>query len=161
MAARRSGALLIRVSALLAVGLFAQVPPLKEFSHKKHLALGNVAPVIAGAIDHRTYLANNGAAIRPLLNTQNPCQACHRGLEQSEKVSASNMPQMADCLVCHNQIDPPDSCKFCHPADAKLRPASHTPDFLDRHTNKKAALDYTSCAVCHGRKFTCLGCHQA
>jgi hypothetical protein len=140
--------------------LLAQAPPsLKEFSHAKHLKLGNVAPVIAGAIDKGTYLGRNGAKIRSLLNSSNPCVACHRGLDESEAVSQANMPQMADCLVCHNQIDLPDSCAFCHPKGAQLKPASHVPGFLDTHSNKNSGLDLQSCAVCHGRKFTCLGCH--
>ena len=134
-------------------------PSLKEFSHAKHLKLGNVAPVIAGAIDKGTYLGRDGAKIRPLLNSSNACVACHRGLEESDAVGQANMPQMADCLVCHNQIDLPDSCAFCHPKGAQLKPASHVPGFLDTHSNKKSGLDMQSCAVCHGRKFTCLGCH--
>jgi hypothetical protein len=134
-------------------------PPLKEFSHSKHLKLGNVAPVIAGAIDKGTYLGLHGAKIRPFLNSGNPCAACHRGLEASDAVSRANMPQMADCLVCHNQIDLPDSCEFCHPKGAQLKPANHVAGFLDSHTNKKSGLDLLTCAVCHGRKFTCLGCH--
>jgi hypothetical protein len=134
-------------------------PPLKEFSHKKHLKLGNVAPVIASAIDKGTYLGNDGAKIRPLLNTNNACAACHHGIEESDAVSRESMPHMADCLVCHNQIELPDSCAFCHPKDANLRPVNHVADFLDTHTNKRAGLDMTTCAVCHGRKFTCLGCH--
>ena len=81
-------------------------------------------------------------------------------MDESERVSSVNMPQMADCLVCHNKVDPPFSCEFCHPASAKLKPANHTADFLDTHTKKNAGLDFPSCAVCHGRKFTCLGCHQ-
>lgn len=133
-------------------------PTLKDFSHKKHLALGNVAPVIARAIDKGTYLSPPGD-IRRFLNSDNPCQACHRGLEESEKVGLANMPVMADCLVCHNRTDPPDSCQFCHPAGAALKPLNHSPDFLDAHNRKNAGLDKQSCAVCHGRKFTCLGCH--
>ena len=144
---------------LFASTALAQVPPLKEFSHKKHLELGNVAPVIANAIDKGTYLGKPGD-IRGQLNSNNPCMACHRGMAESDRVSKINMPQMADCLVCHNKIDPPDTCAFCHPADAKLKPVNHAADFLDTHTRKNSGLDYTSCAVCHDRKFTCLGCHQ-
>ena len=147
---------------LLSAGCFlsAEPPPLKEFSHQKHLKLGNVAPVIAAAIDKGTYLGKNGAEIRPLLNSSNQCEACHRGLEVSEKVSRANMPQMADCLVCHNEVEPPYSCEFCHPQDAQLKPPEiHTANFLDSHTKKTATFDKESCAVCHGRKFTCLGCH--
>ncbi len=125
-------------------------PPLKEFSHKKHLALGNVAPVIAQAIDRGMYLSPPGD-IRRFLNSGNPCQACHRGME--------DMPVMADCLVCHNQTDPPDSCQFCHRANVALKSANHSPDFLDAHNRKNSGLDKQTCAVCHGRKFSCLGCH--
>jgi hypothetical protein len=143
---------------LLACWCVAAAPPLKEFSHAKHLKLGNVGPVIASAIDKGTYLGR-GAAVRPFLNSANPCVACHRGLENSSKVSDANMPAMADCLVCHSTISPPDSCEFCHPKDAKLMPANHVAGFLDTHSNKQSGLDLTTCAVCHGRKFTCLGCH--
>jgi hypothetical protein len=148
-----AGCLLIAIATLS-----AQTPPLKEFSHKKHLKLGNVAPVIAAAIDKGTYLGH-GERIRPFLNSTNACYACHRGLEDSDRVSAANMPQMADCLVCHNTIEPPDSCAFCHPKDAQLKPVNHVAGFLDTHTNKNLNLDLKSCAVCHGKTFTCLGCH--
>ncbi len=142
----------------------AQTPPgkpaLKAFSHKTHLKLGNIAPVIADAIDRGAYLSPPGDIRRFLnLNTSNPCEACHRGLAESTHVSQSNMPQMADCLVCHNKIDPPESCAFCHNPGPQLRPANHTRDILDTHTSKKSGLDKQTCAVCHGRKFTCLGCH--
>lgn len=131
-----------------------------KFSHEFHLKLGNAAPVIAKAIDAKQYLGTD-TTHRPLLDTQNQCAACHRGMEKAtEAVAKANYPHMADCLVCHNKIDAPFSCKTCHFEDAKtLQPASHTSGFIDRHTNKNAGLDKASCAVCHGRQFTCLGCH--
>jgi len=136
------------------------VTRLARFDHQPHLKLGNLAPLIAGAIDKKTYLSTPaGPELRAQLNTQNPCEACHRGLEVSDRPDRSGLPQMADCLVCHNQIDPPYSCEFCHAKGATLKPASHTPDFLDTHTSGKLSLDKTTCAVCHGRKFHCLGCH--
>ncbi len=132
---------------------------LSRFNHQLHLKLGNVAPVLAAAIDSKAYLSVPAPGLRQALNTKNTCAACHRGLEQSDQVSHANLPQMADCLVCHNKIDNPFSCEFCHGNDANLKPASHTADFLDTHTTGKLKLDKTTCAVCHGRKFTCLGCH--
>ena len=66
-------------------------------------------------------------------------------------------PEMSDCLVCHNKIDPPFSCETCHGVDKTLKTALHTPDYLDAHTRKTVAK--VGCASCHGRKFTCLGCH--
>ena len=132
---------------------------LARFDHQLHLKLGNLAPLIAAAIDKKTYLTPAGPELRAQLNTLNPCQACHRGLEVSDRPDRSGLPQMADCLVCHNQIDPPYSCEFCHAKGAALKPASHSPDFLDTHTSGKLGFDKATCAVCHGRKFHCLGCH--
>jgi hypothetical protein len=132
---------------------------LARFDHRLHLKLGNVAPVIAAAIDKKTYLTPVTPELRARLNTQNRCEACHRGLEVSERPDRSGLPQMADCLVCHSEIDPPYSCEFCHAKGAKLAPASHAADFLDTHTSGKLGFDKTSCAVCHGQKFHCLGCH--
>jgi hypothetical protein len=129
-----------------------------KFNHQLHLTLGNVAPTIAAAIDGKTYLSPPGD-IRPHLETSNPCEACHRGLRESNQVGPSALPRMADCLVCHSRIDYPVSCEKCHPAGANLKPATHTADFLDTHTSGKLKLDKASCAVCHGRRFTCLGSH--
>ncbi len=86
-------------------------PPtaLEHFNHQLHLRLGNIAPVIAKAIDSSQYLGPSDD-IRRRLNSSNPCLACHRGVETSSAPSRALLPQMADCLVCHSQIDPPESC---------------------------------------------------
>lgn len=131
---------------------------LSRFSHQTHARLPNVAPLLARAIQTRSYLGR-AEEIRGQLATSNACAGCHLGIEQSEAPSKANFPRMADCLVCHSTVDPPFSCEFCHAREAKLKPASHTADFLDSHTTGKLKLDKSSCAVCHGRKFTCLGCH--
>ncbi len=69
-------------------------------------------------------------------------------------------PQMADCLVCHSRIEPPFSCEKCHAEGAQLKPANHTPAWLDTHSSGGIRKeDHTTCAVCHGRRFTCQGCH--
>ncbi|MGD0774960.1 MAG: cytochrome c3 family protein [Candidatus Solibacter sp.] len=128
------------------------------FSHAQHLKMGNVAPLLAAAIDKKSYLQPAGD-IRRHLNTQNACQACHRGLQESDEVTPAAMPQMADCLVCHTEIDNPFSCEKCHAKDAPLKPASHVSSFLSDHTSGKLNLDKASCVVCHGREFRCLGCH--
>jgi len=132
--------------------------PLNRFNHALHLQLGNIAPVLKAAIDSGKYLSAPGD-MRANLNGSSPCQACHRGLEESDAVTPAALPRMADCLVCHAQIDPPDSCAFCHAKTMTLKPANHIPGFVDTHSRPNAALDKTSCAVCHGRKFTCAGCH--
>src|SRR5882724_357204 len=97
---------------------------LARFSHEQHLKFGNVSKLIASAIDHKTYLSPPGD-LRRHLDGQNPCVACHRGLEESDAVTHATLPQMADCLVCHSKIDPPDSCATCHAKTMRLTPASH------------------------------------
>lgn len=129
-----------------------------RFNHKLHLAMGNLAPVIAAAIDSGRYLGARGD-IRQHLNTSNQCVACHRGLEESGQVTKANLPKMADCLVCHNQIEAPFSCEKCHLNTAVLKPASHTRDYIDFHSSKNARLDKQSCVICHGTQFRCMGCH--
>ncbi|MGO9259946.1 MAG: hypothetical protein ACLQU1_27085 [Bryobacteraceae bacterium] len=129
-----------------------------KFSHALHLKMGDVAPFLAQAIDHQAYLQPPGD-IRAHLNTHNACEACHRGMEESTRIGPANMPQMADCLVCHSQIEPPFSCEDCHAKDAPLKPASHVERFVTIHSSGKANLDKSTCAVCHGRTFQCMGCH--
>lgn len=132
---------------------------LTSYNHALHLKMSNVAPVIANAIQKGKYLAPVPAGLKDQLRTQSQCEACHRGLRQSDAIVKSNFPAMADCLVCHDQIDVPSSCTKCHLESQRLRPPSHNPEFIDLHSSSKAKLDKTGCAVCHGRNFTCQGCH--
>lgn len=135
-----------------------------RFNHELHLKLGNPAPVLLKAIESKAYLPGLGAdpeKLKPHLAQANiACTACHRGMsEATGALTKANYPHMSDCLVCHNKIDNPFSCEKCHVEDAKeLRPDSHKAQgFADGHSNK--LVNKAECAVCHGRRFTCLGCH--
>jgi hypothetical protein len=135
---------------------------LTKFNHALHLKMGNVAPFLAAAIDHKTYFPTPGADlawIRGHLNSHNPCEACHRGMQESDQVARVNLPQMPDCLVCHTKIEAPFSCWDCHSQEANLKPASHVEHFMDTHSSGKLQLDKSTCALCHGRTFRCMGCH--
>lgn len=144
------------------------VTPLRErttverpfhFSHASHLERGNPARVIAEAIDWGSYLGFL-PDIRERLNTENSCLGCHRGLEDADVVDSSmHLPHMADCLVCHNQIDNPFTCVKCHDPGFQLKPATHTANFIDLHSSGDLEIDKRTCEVCHGRRFTCMGCH--
>lgn len=129
-----------------------------RFSHQQHLAFGDLGPILADAIRKKQYLSQPPPLLANLA-TKNACAACHRGLERTDFATAANLPQMADCVVCHTRIDPPFSCEFCHTREAKLKPASHTADYLDLHSSKQIKLDKPSCTICHGVNFRCLGCH--
>ena len=134
------------------------LPTKLRFSHKQHLALGNVAPAILAAIESNQYLGPVDG-LKKSLSTANECQACHRRLSEIDEKNPAHYPQMADCLVCHATIEPPFSCELCHPSDAKLKPATHNADFMDTHSSQIATLDRSTCKVCHGVKFRCKGCH--
>ncbi|MBS1825223.1 MAG: hypothetical protein JST93_07870 [Acidobacteria bacterium] len=129
---------------------------LAKFDHFFHSKFGNIAPAIATAIKTNTYLGDATKRTEHL-NTANACAACHRGIESSVSAATkTHYPEMADCLVCHNRIDPPFSCETCHGNDNALKPATHTARYIDTHTTKGEKL---GCASCHGKRFTCQGCH--
>ena len=136
----------------------------QKFSHARHLEQSKkLAPAILAAIEKKTYLAPPGDRAS-YLKTENPCAVCHVGIETSENIDArpegkAHFPRMADCLVCHDKIDPPRSCKLCHGTETALKPASHTKDWEERHASAAAKIDKSGCAVCHGRKITCGECH--
>ena len=126
-----------------------------RFDHRFHLQFGNLAPLLARAMDSGTYLGR-ASRIREHLNTGNHCEACHRGLHESEDLG---MPQMSDCLVCHSEIDNPFSCATCHLKGVQLRPEDHTLEFVDRHASKDFEYESDTCLPCHGTNFVCRGCH--
>lgn len=135
-----------------------RVLQVQKFNHSIHVKMGNPAPLIAAAIKAGTYLAKPEELPKGL-DTKEACAGCHHGIEQSEAITdqKAHFPGMADCLTCHNQISPPDSCKKCHADTMKFRPDSHTVNFVDTHATMK--LDKPACWSCHGKKFTCKGCH--
>ena len=130
-----------------------------RFDHAFHLELGDVAHLIAAAIDSGNYFGKPGDA-RRFLDGGSACSACHRGLEESLSVdSPAHMPVMGDCIVCHTKVDNPFTCKECHHPNVDLIPADHTREFIDLHSTGKIELDKLSCLPCHGRNFACMGCH--
>ena len=128
-----------------------------RFNHQLHTKFGNIAPILRAAIAGKQYLDTRTPAH---LDTTNTCASCHHGIEQSDDVrTLSVFPHMADCLVCHTKMDAPFSCEKCHDNVPALKPATHSRDFIDRHNRKNEGLDKSGCANCHGKQFTCLGCH--
>jgi nitrate reductase cytochrome c-type subunit len=66
----------------------APQPPIAHFNHALHLALKDET-----------------------------CTSCHHGLLESDKVTDAVFPRMAECLACHKQVNPPQSCYLCHAKD--------------------------------------------
>lgn len=130
-----------------------------KFNHKLHTSFPGLGGVIGAAVASGGYLGPAPERLAKQLAGADRCTACHRGLDTSDKVTKAAFPAMADCLVCHGEIEPPFSCEKCHDAGAALMPASHVADFLEAHSRPGMLSEKESCAVCHGKRFTCMGCH--
>jgi hypothetical protein len=149
-----------------------------EFSHRKHLSLNLTcttchaeAPTSTRAEDNLLpraevcrgchVKANVPAAPRPRFVAKfnhslhvhtMKCESCH-----ALPASAANpgFPAMQFCIGCHNNVQMPESCMKCHLPTQQLKPANHTPDFVDVHSSRRLHVNRAACQVCHGRRFTC------
>jgi hypothetical protein len=102
------------------------------FSHEKHLAMKDVA-----------------------------CVTCHQGLDEAELSGAANMPTMATCNTCHDNVKATNTCENCHTDFVTLLPADHKrSDFLRTHQAEVRIGEMTTnCQTCHTDAF-CQQCHQ-
>lgn len=110
------------------------INPVRElqFSHQKHMELENVN-----------------------------CTTCHRGLQNTDYASSSNMPSMMDCNLCHDNTRASNICENCHTDFATLIPPDHkSQDFLKDHKRlvRVGAME-TNCSTCHDESF-CQQCHD-
>lgn len=140
------------------LGQEATAERIYRFNHEFHLQMGNTAPIISAAVESGAYLGKHEDSHHHM-TSENACESCHRGMRETALASTANLPKMADCLVCHSEIDNPFTCSTCHLEGANLMPADHTEDYIDGHSTGRADLDKQSCLPCHGRRFTCRGCH--
>ena len=127
------------------------------FGHNSHVNLDSIGILLKMAVSSGNYLG-----IPPDLSEEfdleNACTSCHRGMNKTDYSTKDNLPVMSDCLLCHSEVDPPFSCGNCHSSDFRLTPVSHTETWIDDHTEMKHEKP-NSCESCHGRSFTCRGCH--
>lgn len=112
------------------------------------------------------------------------CTTCHYEVQNSKSLAAVSLPQMVDCVRCHDtskQIAVQfrmSNCKMCHedsnvaasamPGNhmVNVKPDFHTESFRVRHTAEASAPD-AKCFVCHlnvmpskEAKAQCVECHQ-
>ena len=132
---------------------------LAHFSHEKHLQLGNVAPIIAKAIDSGQYLSPAGDIRGHLNGTQRVPRVPPRHRDIGCGEPRRTCRKWPTAWFATTKSSCRSVARSCHGAGAKLRPADHPPEFLESHSRPDAKFDKTTCAVCHGRRFRCLGCH--
>jgi hypothetical protein len=86
------------------------------------------------------------------------CDECHTDVAKSENASTEHLPLMADCQVCHSDLDAANYCQQCHDSGEQLTPATHRLDWNQAH-GLVTHLEENSCASCHTEQ-SCLDCHQ-
>jgi hypothetical protein len=86
------------------------------------------------------------------------CEQCHAGLDQTDFSTPTSFPGMAACMGCHDGTKASNECAVCHSDASRLRPVSHTPEWLHRH-NTLVRVEEQNCAMCHGVN-DCQECHE-
>ncbi len=95
--------------------------------------------------------------------TASDCNACHVGMDESERVTAADVVTMDDCTACHaaNDVDP--SCATCHSqVDRDFAPPSHERAWLALHGEVSLAKEAgvaNRCDLCHEQS-SCNQCHN-
>ena len=98
------------------------------------------------------------------------CDRCHE--EWPHGVEKIERPKMTACVQCHRlshgsqgklvsaeSADDNEYCFLCHPADMRLKPDWHTPEFVGGDHKRMAKADRGLCRGCHVQSF-CDSCHQ-
>jgi hypothetical protein len=88
------------------------------------------------------------------------CSTCHGDVQDQDKMSELEWPDMFTCKECHNGDDAPIECSACHEHISKEKaPESHLGDWAMMHG--PASRTDRSCGFCHENKDTfCVECHQ-
>ena len=86
------------------------------------------------------------------------CETCHKGLDEMTLATEKSIPEMAQCMTCHDGGKSPNACETCHTNFATLRPKEHNrTDFVREH-KLYARMQDASCTTCHTQE-SCQDCH--
>jgi hypothetical protein len=132
------------------------------FSHRLHLLLPDLAGPLLEALASGRHAGSGPARRHRGIDPSRPCSVCHRGLEEVSLGGPDNLPEMADCLVCHTSGgDAMRRCGDCHPPGFDRRPQDHrVVGFFDAHSAAEARPIATNCRMCHTPGFNpCTQCH--
>ena len=89
------------------------------------------------------------------------CETCHKNLDKVDYAGPENLPSMATCSTCHNNVKATNQCEVCHSNLANLRPASHTVANFKREHGRIMNLRTfdANCQSCHTEQ-SCAECHD-
>jgi hypothetical protein len=106
---------------------------------------------------HDDKTGNGGA--EPTSHTRNLKPDFHTESFRVQHVKEASAPN-AKCFVCHLNVEPATQAKLqCIECHQVMRPVSHTARWKDDTHGKYAALDRTTCAMCHNVEY-CSSCHN-
>jgi hypothetical protein len=87
------------------------------------------------------------------------CAKCHAGVEGKEVVTSGvHLPDMDNCMQCHQTPAKIEGCYLCHTRDEQLIPADHSGDWTQSH-GMYSESGAQNCNSCH-RETYCTDCHQ-
>ena len=93
------------------------------------------------------------------------CAGCH--VRPAHEAGHTYGPPMETCFACHGLVHgaggvvAADSCDYCHTALFELRPAYHTPDWVETpHARAVERGGSNQCIMCHDARAECDTCHR-
>jgi hypothetical protein len=108
-------------------------------------------PVREILFSHKQHIAEQGMQ----------CETCHQNMDKAEFATHENLPSMATCNTCHNDVKATNQCEACHTNLSTLRPASHmVANFTKEHSRIMNLRTYeANCQGCHTEQ-SCAECHD-
>ena len=88
------------------------------------------------------------------------CIICHKGINEVDYSAAEQLPEMTQCMECHNDESASSECAICHSETniALLKPSTHLADWSRSHA-LDARFNTNDCSMCHQESF-CQDCHD-
>ena len=88
------------------------------------------------------------------------CISCHKAINEVDLASSEQLPEMQQCMECHNDAIASSECAVCHTVSdiTFLKPESHLADWKFAHA-PEAQFNLSDCSVCHQASF-CEECHD-
>ena len=88
------------------------------------------------------------------------CNACHTDLDGFLSLEqVGHLPDMAQCMTCHEQSHVSNACAECHLPTDDLEPANHKLNWMNLH-GSFASASQDECALCHSVAEDCQACHN-
>jgi len=136
-------------------------PSMKEICGQCHNGTDAPSELLAGFSDEKKYVRTNLPKFSHTTHQQHTekCTVCHTDIYGKLK-DIKIPPPMNRCSGCHNDQRANSDCKVCHENPEKLKPKSHTSQWVYRNGHGKTArLNQKECKSCHTDR-DCDACHR-